>query len=100
MPTATQEQAIDACAKLLDMGVKAVVHKRGSKGAMLATREGVRFFPACKVEAVDTTAAGDTFNAGFAVGLTMDTALGITAAGDSAARSHGQRQNGPRAPAG
>ena len=72
MPTATQEQAIDACAKLLDMGVKAVVHKRGSKGAMLATREGVRFFPACKVEAVDTTAAGDTFNAGFAVGLTMD----------------------------
>ena len=35
MPTATQEQAIDACAKLLDMGVKAVVHKRGSKGAMV-----------------------------------------------------------------
>lgn len=72
MPTATEEQAIAACARLLDMGVKAVVHKRGSKGAMLVTRQGVRFFPAYRVDAVDTTAAGDTFNAGLAVGLTMD----------------------------
>lgn len=72
LPTDTEERAIAACARLLDMGVKAVVHKRGGKGAMLATAQGVRFFPAYKVQAVDTTAAGDTFNAGFAVGLSMD----------------------------
>lgn len=72
LPTETEEQAIDACARLLDMGVKAVVHKRGSKGALLATAQGVRFFPAYRVQAVDTTAAGDTFNAGFAVGLSME----------------------------
>ncbi len=71
MPTGTREEAIAACGKLLSLGAKAVINKRGAEGAMLVTREGARFFPAYRVKAVDTTAAGDTFNAAFAVGLTQ-----------------------------
>ena len=72
LPTDTEEDAIFACSKLIKRGVKAVLHKRGAKGAMLVTKDGARMFPGFRVDAVDTTAAGDTFNAGFAVGLAMD----------------------------
>ncbi len=72
MPTETAGQAIDAAASLLRRGVKAVLHKRGAEGAIWVTRDGARLFPGYKVEVVDTTAAGDAFNAGFATGLSMD----------------------------
>ena len=72
LPTDTEEDAIFACSKLIKKGVKAVLHKRGPKGAMLVTKDGSRMFPGYRVDAVDTTAAGDTFNAAFAVGLAMD----------------------------
>ena len=71
MPAETRQQAVLACAKLLHLGAKAVINKRGAEGALLVTRKGARMFPGYKVEAVDTTAAGDTFNGAFAVGLTM-----------------------------
>lgn len=48
-----------------------VVHKRGASGAYIGTREGIVHVPGFKVDVVDTTAAGDTFNAGLAVGLAM-----------------------------
>ena len=72
LPADTEEDAIFACSKLLKRGVKAVLHKRGAKGAMLVTKDGARMFPGFRVDAVDTTAAGDSFNAGFAAGLAMD----------------------------
>lgn len=72
LPTDTEEDAIIACSQLIKRGVKAVLHKRGAKGSMLVTKDGARMFPGYRVNAVDTTAAGDTFNAGFAVGLSMD----------------------------
>lgn len=72
LPTDTEEDAIFACSKLIKRGVKAVLHKRGAKGSMLVTKDGARMFPGFRVDAVDTTAAGDTFNAGFAAGLAMD----------------------------
>jgi ribokinase len=56
--------------RLLARGIKKVVLKLGSRGCLVAEghlpKEHVRAFP---VKAVDTTAAGDAFNAGFAVGL-------------------------------
>jgi ribokinase len=61
--------AQEAATKLLDLGVKTVVLKLGSDGAMLVTREGAKHFTACKVEAVDPTAAGDAFTAALTVQL-------------------------------
>ncbi len=58
-----------AATKLLELGVKTVVLKLGSDGAMLVTREGAKHFPACKVDAVDPTAAGDAFTAALTVQL-------------------------------
>jgi ribokinase len=65
------DQDDDAMAeRLLDCGVKNVLLKLGSRGCLIAqgtlAKERV---PAFAVNAVDTTAAGDAFNAGFAVGL-------------------------------
>lgn len=67
----TEEQAIEAAATLLQKGVSHVVLKRGARGAIWVSREGARVIPGFKVNAVDTTAAGDSFNAGLAAGLVM-----------------------------
>jgi ribokinase len=59
------------CAELLlQRGPRNVLIKMGSQGVFVATSEGTRqMIPAFAVKAVDTTAAGDAFNAGFAVSL-------------------------------
>jgi ribokinase len=61
----------ERCANLLlARGPKNVVIKMGSQGAFLATAAGTReMIPPFAVKAVDSTAAGDAFNAGFAVSL-------------------------------
>lgn len=46
-----------------------VLVKLGAHGALLVTRGGEHFWPGVAVTAVDTTAAGDAFNAAFAVAL-------------------------------
>lgn len=71
MPVTTLEEAEAAARKLLAMGAKAVLNKRGAQGVLLVTAEGAQLHKGFKVHAVDTTAAGDSFNAGFAVGLAM-----------------------------
>lgn len=48
---------------------KRVLVKLGAHGALLVTGEGEKRFAPVKVTAVDTTAAGDAFNAAFAVAL-------------------------------
>jgi ribokinase len=54
----------------LSKGVRGVVLKRGPEGAYVArTRQAGEWIPAFIVEAVDTVAAGDCFNAAFAVSL-------------------------------
>ena len=50
-------------------GAGLVVVTLGERGAMLAGPKGVSFYPARKVTAVDTTAAGDAFLGGLAHGL-------------------------------
>ena len=54
---------------LLRRGPRTVVLKLGEKGAFLDDGQEARHFPAPKVEAVDATAAGDTFNGALAVAL-------------------------------
>jgi ribokinase len=60
-----------AAEKLLAMGARNVALKLGSQGVFLAGRDcPAERVPAFAVKAVDTTAAGDCFNAAFAVALT------------------------------
>jgi ribokinase len=51
------------------LGPQTVILKLGDQGALLLNSSGFRHFPAFAVKVVDSTAAGDTFNAGLAVAL-------------------------------
>jgi len=66
-----EDQSLYAAAdQFLASGVQNVLLKLGERGCVLAERSNPKtHVPAFSVEAVDTTAAGDAFNAGFAVGL-------------------------------
>ena len=59
----------EAAAKILAMGPRTVILKLGSGGCWLCGPEGSERVPGFSVTSVDTTAAGDVFNAAFAVAL-------------------------------
>lgn len=65
----TPANAKDYAGKLLDAGAQNVVIKLGSRGAYWAGNGSSAYVPAFRVRAVDSTAAGDAFNAGLAVSL-------------------------------
>lgn len=56
-------------AVLYNKGVKNVIVTLGDKGSMLYNAEGVVTVPAQKVTAIDTVAAGDTYNGALCVAL-------------------------------
>ena len=58
-----------AARKLLGYGVPVVIITLGERGALMATEQGMTHVPARRVQAVDTTAAGDAFIGGLAVAL-------------------------------
>ncbi|HWR22116.1 MAG TPA: ribokinase [Feifaniaceae bacterium] len=61
--------ATGAAKYLLERGVGRIVNKAGADGCCLVDREKRLHVKGYKVNAVDTTAAGDSFNAGLAVAL-------------------------------
>ena len=61
--------------KLLDLGPPSAVVTLGAAGAILATREPSRHFPAPEVQVVDTTGAGDAFMGALAAKLAQDALL-------------------------
>lgn len=61
--------AVAGARALQERGARTVIVKMGSAGALCVTLDEVVPFAPFIVEAVDTTAAGDAWNAGFAVAL-------------------------------
>ncbi|EPH42370.1 ribokinase [Streptomyces aurantiacus] len=56
----------DWARRLLDLGPRSVVVTLGGEGALVAGPEGMARVPSVKVDAVDTTGAGDAFTAALA----------------------------------
>ncbi|MCP1102695.1 ribokinase [Aequitasia blattaphilus] len=76
----TEEKAIAAAKKLYDeVKPKHVILKMGCRGALLYNENTVKIVPCFKVNALDSTAAGDTFGAALAIQLCkgegMETAI-------------------------
>ncbi len=65
----SREDIVKAAHVLMDKGVENVVITLGAEGALLVSEEGVYHIPAFKVRPVDTTGAGDAFNAALAVAI-------------------------------
>jgi ribokinase len=65
----------DVARQLIRSGVKQVVLTLGEKGALLVTASSAIHIPPTKVKAVDTTGAGDAFNAGLATALACGMSL-------------------------
>jgi ribokinase len=60
---------------LIQMGVKSVVMTLGEQGALIVTPSSSKHIAATEMRAVDTTGAGDAFNAGLAVALASGDSL-------------------------
>lgn len=69
MPVENQADAEKAAEKLVAKGVEKVIITLGSQGAFVVTKDEKVSVLSFKVNAVDTTAAGDTFCGAFAVAL-------------------------------
>ncbi|MDR1937465.1 MAG: ribokinase [Tannerellaceae bacterium] len=71
-----RESAEEAARVIAGLGVRNVIITLGSKGALVyCGGQTAEMIPACKVKAVDTTAAGDVFNGGLAVALSENRSL-------------------------
>lgn len=64
-----------AAVLLLEKGVGTVIAKVGKRGAFIINRDTFIHSPVFDVKVVDTTAAGDSFNAGFAYALSRNMSL-------------------------
>lgn len=69
-PMLDLERARRFASRLLEAGPGAVIIKMGEAGCLYRDSQSEIISPSFPVRAVDTTAAGDTFNAAFAVALT------------------------------
>ncbi|MGH8485004.1 MAG: PfkB family carbohydrate kinase, partial [Pseudomonas sp.] len=84
IPVSDLAGAEAAADHLRGLGVKNVIVTLGAQGALFASAQGLRHYPAPVVQPLDATAAGDTFVGGFAAALAQG-------AEEGAAIAFGQR---------
>lgn len=71
MEVQTDEEVLTAAKSLLARGSGAVIAKLGGGGCLYIDPATVLRVPGFHVDTIDTTAAGDSFNAGFAAALSL-----------------------------
>ncbi len=69
LSTETDEEVLVAARELRSYGVKTVIATLGSRGALISTEGCEKIVTGYKVKAIDTVAAGDSFNGALAVAL-------------------------------
>lgn len=67
----TRDEIVQGARMMIEKGVKNVIVTLGGDGCLFVTKETEEFFPSHKVKAIDTTAAGDSFTAAFALALSQ-----------------------------
>ena len=79
MPVGSEDEVAAAANSLVARGLETVIVTLGARGSLLATAQGVRRIAPAKVQAVDSTGAGDAFIGSFAryfaAGLGIEAAL-------------------------
>lgn len=73
--TGGADDVVSAARSLLTSDDQTVIVTMGAKGAQIVTADNSALVPTYAVDVVDTTGAGDTFNAALAVGLSEGMAL-------------------------
>lgn len=71
----TETELIEGAKEMLGKGVKTVIVTLGEKGCLYVSNKGEKIIPTKKVPVVDTTAAGDSFTAAFALSLSREESI-------------------------
>lgn len=87
VPNETELESFGGKEKIFTTGVKKIVTTLGARGYEIADESSSEIYDCLKVKVVDTTAAGDTFCGGMAVGLSEGMSLQSACAFGSKAAS-------------
>lgn len=87
VPNETELSLLGGREALAAAGIRRIVTTLGARGYEIVDEDGVRTYPCISVNAVDTTAAGDTLCGGLAVGLAEGMSLADACAFGSRAAS-------------
>lgn len=71
----TETELIEGAKEMLGKGVKTVIVTLGEKGCLYVSNKEEKIIPTKKVPVVDTTAAGDSFTAAFALSLSREESI-------------------------